>query len=140
MNWIAWLRWLFRPRVVVPNDPPASDSGIVNGINREREKQGLPELTGHPALEAIAKEQADRMFRARRLSHTSALLLAASKQGYQASLIAENVAENGGDSSSTVSLWMNSAGHRNNILGYFHDIGVGKSGRYWCAVFGRRSA
>lgn len=135
MNWLRFLRWLFRPRVVP--DPPASDSGIVNGINREREKHGLPELTEHPSLTTIAKDQADRMFRARRLSHTSALLLAASGAGYQASYIAENVAENG-DAASTVAMWMRSTGHRNNILSDTRDIGVGQTGRYWCAVFGRQ--
>lgn len=57
-----------------------------------------------------------------------------------ASSLAENIAWGYGSPASVMSGWMNSSGHRNNILGGSWEIGVGyANGNYWVQDFGRKS-
>ena len=67
--------------------------------------------------------------------------------GYNYQLVAENVAYTSGQNTSTanaMNLWMNSPGHRENILnGNYNEIGAAvqydSNGTcYWCVVFGKR--
>jgi hypothetical protein len=58
------------------------------------------------------------------------------KAGYSGFCSAENVAISGGPEQ-VMNQWMNSAGHKTNILGAHSAIGVGKTGQYWTQVFGK---
>jgi uncharacterized protein YkwD len=67
--------------------------------------------------------------------------------GYNYQLVAENVAYTSGENTSipkVMNLWMNSPGHRENILNEnYNEIGAAvqydSNGTcYWCVVFGRR--
>lgn len=57
-------------------------------------------------------------------------------------MAAENIAYGQMSSKEALNTWMNSAGHRKNILGDFRDIGIGvyKSNGvyYWVQEFGNR--
>jgi uncharacterized protein YkwD len=68
----------------------------------------------------------------------------ARRQGYNISYGGENIAAGYSTPEKVVQGWMNSSGHRDNILGeHYTDIGVGYAysknssyGIYWTAVFG----
>jgi uncharacterized protein YkwD len=59
------------------------------------------------------------------------------KTGYKYSGIAENVAAGQTTVEQVFKAWINSRGHRKNILGNYKSIGVGRVGNYWCVIFGR---
>jgi uncharacterized protein YkwD len=66
----------------------------------------------------------------------------ATAAGYTWTSIGENVGTNM-EAQALFDGWMNSEGHRNNILNAgFSEIGVGQATRglyqYWCVVFGSR--
>lgn len=64
------------------------------------------------------------------------------ENGYSYSMAAENIAYGQMSSKDALNTWMNSTGHRKNILGDFRDIGIGvyKSNGvyYWVQEFGNR--
>jgi uncharacterized protein YkwD len=106
----------------------AVEANIVSYTNQERVQNGLPAFKVDKELMETAREQAIWMARNRVLSHTSRPL-------------AENIAMGQPHSSDAVQAWMNSSGHRANILnvghrrigvaGYRTDDGV----IYWCQQF-----
>lgn len=59
-----------------------------------------------------------------------------SAAGYQYSTAGENIAI-AYSVGMVMQEWINSPHHLANILGNFTEIGVGKSGNYWCCDFGR---
>ncbi|CAG8500970.1 18958_t:CDS:2, partial [Gigaspora rosea] len=62
------------------------------------------------------------------------------KHGYSYSSAGENVAEGYDDEKSVMKGWMESPGHRANILKRsFKEAGFGKSGSYWTQDFGAGS-
>jgi uncharacterized protein YkwD len=69
----------------------------------------------------------------------------AQREGYNYSYIGENIAAGNSDAASTMTQWMNSTGHRENILNpNFTQIGIGYAygsnsdyKYYWTAVFGK---
>jgi len=71
----------------------------------------------------------------------------ARQEGYHFKAVAENIASTSGQNSSVatvMNMWMNSPGHRENILnGNYNQIGAAVARAsdgtiYWCVVFGRR--
>jgi uncharacterized protein YkwD len=124
--------------------PPAdSDEKVVDGVrlheieanvvsytNRERVRNGLPPFKVDKELVATAREQAAWMTRNRSLIHTSRP-------------VAENIAMGQPSSLDVVRAWMNSPGHRANILNAAHlRIGVAafrtEGGTiFWCQQFRR---
>ncbi len=57
-------------------------------------------------------------------------------EGYQYTSWAENLAWSGSDPNIAMNTWMNSGGHRANILSGHDEVGFGVSGDVWVAVFG----
>ncbi|MBN1912749.1 MAG: hypothetical protein JW818_23710 [Pirellulales bacterium] len=106
------------------------EKNIVKFTNYERARHGLPPLEVDPELMKTAREQGIWMARFRRLQHTRRPL-------------AENIAMGYGSSQSVVRGWMNSSGHRANILNGSHRrIGVAAyvtdgGTIYWCQQFRR---
>jgi uncharacterized protein YkwD len=135
------------PRAAVPDTPIAS--ALIDLTNTERSRAGLATLRPEPRLMHAAQLQADQNARFGRLDHVLPEApyprpqdrLAAAGYPWQAS--GENLAFGYPDASSVVTGWMNSSGHRANILnGTFTEIGVGyalDSARqpYYAQVFGR---
>jgi uncharacterized protein YkwD len=104
------------------------EANIVSYTNQERTRYGLPPLEVDKELMATAREQAAWMTRSGNLFHTRRLL-------------AENIAMGQSHSSEAVQSWMNSAGHRANILNPGHRrIGVAAYHTadgviFWCQQF-----
>ena len=106
----------------------AIEANLVSFTNQERIRQGLPPLKVDKDLMATAREQAEWMTRNESLVHTSRP-------------VAENIAMGQPHSSDAVQAWMNSSGHRANILNPRHRrIGVAafRTARgtiFWCQQF-----
>ena len=121
------------------------ESEVVRLVNQERAKQGLPALTALPILEATADVRSRELVQ--KFSHTrpdgSSCFTAFPAWGDypdSVSTVAENIAEGYRTPESVMEGWMNSSGHRANILKESHRyIGVGcyeSGGRYyWVQVF-----
>ncbi len=106
------------------------EANLVSYTNAERARHGLPPLKVDEDLMESAREHARWMTRHRSMVHTSRP-------------VAENIAMGQPHSSDTVRAWMNSPGHRANILNSGHQrIGVAafrtESGTiFWCQQFRR---
>lgn len=125
------------PRPVVrlrPEPDPAAPPGLVQLINRHRAAHGLPPLTDHPALAAVATEHATELARRRSLLHaspdTGTLATRLRARGYAFSHVAENLAD-AADATAALQAFLDSPGHARNLLlpGLTH-VGIGVDGRF----------
>jgi uncharacterized protein YkwD len=128
----------------------ATESRIFGLINAERKHQGLPALVYNPQLDRMAKIQARNMARFQKMAHVlpnadlPTLVDRSQYVGYSYGRIAENVALGYPSAETVVDGWMNSKGHRANILNrevIETGIGIARStagGLYYCQVFGRQ--
>ena len=118
---------------------------ILQLVNAERAAQGLSSLTRNALLDAAAVAHATDMADNNFFSHTgsdgSAVSDRATAAGYVWTKIGENIGEGNVTPDTMMDLWMNSTGHRANILDPdFTELGVGidDSGTtLWVQVFGR---
>jgi uncharacterized protein YkwD len=108
--------------------------------NRERSSRGLPVLSANDRLMQAAQKHAEWMRSRRRMSHRGAGFSSPAQrvaaEGYRFSMVAENIAAGQTSAQQVMRAWMASRGHRANILGRNREIGLGRSGNYWCVVFG----
>ncbi|MBM7605269.1 putative YkwD family protein [Metabacillus crassostreae] len=115
---------------------------VVESTNQERAKNGLSALKVDPALSQVAREKSLDMQRNNYFSHTSPTYGSPfdmmKKFGITYRAAGENIAKGQRTPEEVVNAWMNSAGHRKNILSAnFTHIGVGyvSSGNYWTQQF-----
>ena len=124
----------------------ASDSA-EDILGTVRSSRGLGRLSPDPRLEAAAREQADLMAGSRRMEHTAArgqdFVTRVRRAGIEGAA-AENIARGRYDLDDLFLAWMNSRGHRRNMLDpRFTRFGLasaenGKDGqRYWALVLAR---
>lgn len=118
------------------------ESQVLTLINQERAKPengSRPALTRNSKLDAAARLHSSDMACNNYFSHTSLFgtpfNIRITNQGYSYSYAGENIAAGYNSPQSVVAAWMNSDGHRANILSnnYMH-IGIGyayKSGSQW---------
>ncbi len=115
---------------------------VVELVNKERNKNGLASLTMDSELNRAAAVRAKET--AQSFSHTrpngSSCFTALDEIGYSYSSAGENIAMGQSSPSEVVNAWMNSEGHRANILNSsFTKIGVGchsnGSTLYWSQFF-----
>jgi uncharacterized protein YkwD len=130
-----------------PATNAAIESQIVQLINQQRSNQGLPALSVNNKLTNAARGHSKDMACNDFFSHNSPTTGGAGNriaaQGYSASAWGENIAAGYGTASAVVNGWMDSSGHRANILGAnYSEIGVGYAflegsdyGHYYTAVF-----
>lgn len=109
---------------------------VLAEVNRTRESRGLTALTGDAALNRAAREHAEELAARRTLDHSSidprrhTMTMRIEAAGATWTRAAENLASVSGDASrvpaAVVRLWLESDGHRVNMLGdaYTHT-GVG---------------
>lgn len=102
---------------------------LVDKTNTNRVQNSLNGLTINPLLEKAAQEKANDMAKKGYFAHTSPDGTTPwywfEKAGYQFLYAGENLAVNFSDSSDVDRAWMNSPGHRANILnGKFTEIGI----------------
>lgn len=125
---------------VVADKPTASDKpeakkfplweveeALIKATNAERAQHGLPALQLDTSLITSARQHAWWMVRNNNLQHTSAP-------------VAENIAMGQRTTSEVIRDWMNSPGHRANMLGNYSRMGAAayqtKDGTtYWCLQF-----
>ncbi|WP_447644400.1 CAP domain-containing protein [Nocardioides zeae] len=129
--------------VGTPATPPSDEIAaardrIVADTNAARARQGLPALAQLSGITTVAQGWAETMAANRRMEHNPSY---ASQMPRGWTRAAENVAYGYGVSA-VVAAWMDSPGHRANILGDFTHIGVGvargSDGRlYYVQNFGR---
>lgn len=109
---------------------------LVDLANEDRTDDGLGELTVSPILEEAARMKAEDMAKNEYFAHVSPAGLEPwywiYKAGYQFSKAGENLAVNFTDSKDVNRAWMNSPGHRANIMNAaFTEVGIAAvSGTY----------
>ena len=121
----------------------ASAAEVLRHTNTERSWRRRPALCGdHVALNAAAQLRAEEL--AQRFSHTrpdgSSWFTVFEEFGIAHRGIAENIAMGHRSSSAVVRAWMNSRGHRSNIMGQHTHVGIGfyrcGAGRnHWVQLF-----
>lgn len=129
----------------------ATQQTIINLVNQARQQNGLRALTLNTKLLQAAQIHANDMASMNTMAHDlpgaalPGLIDRARYVGYQYSSMGENIAYNFPDATSVMAAWMNSPGHRANILDpSFKEIGVGiafdsQGSPYYCQVFGSTS-
>ncbi|MED0704089.1 MULTISPECIES: CAP domain-containing protein [Aeribacillus] len=120
----------------------AFEKKVVELTNAERQKQGLKPLVLDEALSKVAREKSLDMQRNKYFSHTSPTYGSPfdmmKKFGISFRTAGENIAMGQRTPEEVVNAWMNSSGHRQNILNpNFTHIGVGyvENGNYWTQMF-----
>lgn len=120
----------------------AFEKKVVELTNVERQKQGLKPLVLDEALSKVAREKSLDMQRNKYFSHTSPTYGSPfdmmKKFGISFRTAGENIAMGQRTPEEVVNAWMNSSGHRQNILNpNFTHIGVGyvENGNYWTQMF-----
>ena len=138
------------PSKPAPTTPPTNNSGSNQGyaeevlrlVNIERSKAGLSSLTTNATLKAAADKRAQETKAS--FSHTrpngSKFSTVLQEYGISYRTAGENIAYGQRSPQEVVNGWMNSPGHRANILnGSFGKIGIGvyQSGGviYWSQLF-----
>ncbi|MCI6011535.1 MAG: CAP domain-containing protein [Firmicutes bacterium] len=118
---------------------------VVQLVNRERNAAGLESLASDSQLAAVAQKKAEDMAKNGYFSHTSPTygsafdMLKAAGISYRTA--GENIAKGQKNAEAVMNGWMNSAGHRSNILSSSYSrIGVGyaedKNGTpLWVQIF-----
>lgn len=110
-------------------------------VNEERAEAGCPPVRADDRLTAAAQLHSEDMDRNNYMSHTSldgrSPADRARAQGYTA-WSGENVAKGQRTAEEVMRDWMNSPGHRQNILNCNNRaLGVGESNGAWTQMFGR---
>lgn len=125
--------------------PPSDAEQVLALVNAERAKEGCGPVTGNDELTAAAQRHSEDMAAHDYFSHTSQdgsgpgeRITAA---GYRWSTYGENIAKGQRTPADVMNSWMNSPGHRANILNCsFKELGVGMQnspgGIVWTQDFG----
>lgn len=124
---------------------PAELASVIKLTNQERTRAGLGTLTANDTLMTLAQEQSDRMANANTMSHEVnglTFMQRITSSSYNPAYAGENIAFGQTTPEEVVTAWMNSPGHRANILNpNFTEIGVGvaqgsNGALYWTQIFG----
>ncbi len=113
---------------------------VVRLVNIERQKEGLSPLSIDTQLSKVARLKSEDMKNKGYFSHTSPTygtpfdMLKQFNISYKTA--GENIAKGQKSAEAVVNAWMNSEGHRRNILSKsFTHIGVGHTSNYWTQLF-----
>lgn len=120
----------------------AYEKEVVRLVNVERAKQGLSPLEHDWQLSRVARYKSEDMQKNKYFSHTSPTYGSPFNMmknfGISYRTAGENIAKGYRTPAAVVEGWMNSPGHRANILNSsFTHIGVGyvQNGSYWTQMF-----
>ena len=98
----------------------AAEPEVLSIVNAERIERGLAALTWDANLETAASRHALDLHRNGRFSHDgsngSNVLDRVARTGYRACFVAENIAKGQRSLPEVMNSWMQSPGHRRNIL------------------------
>jgi uncharacterized protein YkwD len=116
---------------------------VLTLVNAERAKAGCSPLTENAKLTKAAQDHSQDMADHQNMSHTgsdgSSMADRLTRVGYAFRTAGENVAYGYSSPESVMDGWMNSPGHKANILNCaFKEIGIGlaQPGFYWTQDFG----
>lgn len=143
---------ILNPDLIYPGQVlkiPKTDTSVLNYekevvrlVNDIRTQRGLPELTYNWELSRVARYKSQDMKENKYLSHTSPVYGTPFQMmksfGITYRSAGENIARGQRSPEAVVNAWMNSSGHRANILSTsFTQIGVGyvADGNYWTQMF-----
>ena len=123
----------------------AYEQEVLRLVNIERAKEGISPLTLHVKLSEVARLKSQDMKDKNYFSHTSPTYGSPfnmmTQFGISYTAAAENIAQGYSTPQAVVTGWMNSTGHRKNIMNatYTH-IGIGHvaEGNYWTQMFMRQ--
>ncbi|WP_206308037.1 CAP domain-containing protein, partial [Streptomyces rhizosphaericola] len=128
--------------------PPASEGDqVLQIVNAERAKEGCGPVTSNDLLATAAQRHSADMESRAYFSHTSPDGTDPGDRitavGYRWSTYGENIAKGQRTPADVMEAWMNSPGHRANILNCaFKEMGIGKQdsggGPVWTQKFGTR--
>ncbi|MFI8191525.1 CAP domain-containing protein [Streptomyces sp. NPDC085946] len=133
------------------NTSGSDDSGngpeaqVLALVNQERAEAGCSPVTANDRLTRAADDYSDVMAASGVMSHTgpdgSTMAGRVEAAGYRWATLGENIARGQADAASVMESWMNSPGHRANILNCaFQELGVGvhfgDNGPWWTQNFG----
>jgi len=128
------------------DDLTANEQQLLDLTNQARANSGLPMLRMDPRLCRAARLHSANMARYNSMSHSldgRSHQNRTAEAGYPSGMVAENICASQRDPQSAISTWLNSSGHRANMLSYqYADLGVGigysNNGQpYYTQVFGR---
>ncbi|MFC0470193.1 CAP domain-containing protein [Halalkalibacter kiskunsagensis] len=118
------------------------ESRVIELTNQERRNNGLPDLQADASLSNVARVKSKDMQENNYFSHTSPTygspfdMMRDFDISYNSA--GENIAQGQRSPEEVVQAWMNSEGHRANIMnGDYTHIGVGyhQNGNYWTQMF-----
>jgi uncharacterized protein YkwD len=103
-------------------------AALLDLMNSQREKRGLPPLRPSRKLNAAAEARLGDMFEQRYFGHVAPDGTQPSvfvrRHGYDYTRIGENLATGQRSAREVVDHWMRSRGHRATLLGKFEDAGI----------------
>jgi len=113
---------------------------VAQLVNQERAQRGLKPLIFSQELSRVAEDKAKDMYSRNYFSHTSPTYGSPfdmmRKYGIQFTAAGENIAKGQRTPQEVMDDWMNSSGHRANILSTkYNQIGVGYYNGYWVQMF-----
>ena len=120
----------------------AFEAEVIRLVNEIRQENGLKALKANWELSRVARYKSQDMLDHKYFSHTSPTYGSPFQMiqsfGLSYRTAGENIAKGYSTPQAVVNGWMNSSGHRANILNAsYTQIGVGyvKSGHYWTQMF-----
>lgn len=156
MSILEWIINIFRPRPKPPEPKPPTpppvpppvpanrQQELLNAHNQERAARNISPLVMNAKLNAAAQKHANWMAANRKMSHDQngvPFTTRLTAEGYHFWSAGENIAMGQPTVQAVMTAWMNSPGHRANILkAQYREAGFGiatADGRvYWCVDFG----
>ncbi len=141
-NWIYPGQRLNIPTI---NTVKSVEAQVIDLVNQERAKHGLHPLKANWELARVARYKSKDMLQNNYFSHTSPTygspFTMMRNFGISYRTAGENIAAGQTTAQAVMKAWMNSDGHRKNILSRnFKEIGVGYAkggsyGHYWTQMF-----
>lgn len=128
------------------DDLTPEEQRLFDLTNQARANSGLPMLRFDPRLCRAARIHSANMARYNSMSHYlegRSHQHRAAEAGYPSGMVAENISYSQGSPEGAINTWLNSSGHRANMLSYsYADLGVGIAYTtggtpYYTQVFGR---
>lgn len=146
---ITFFLLIATPHLRAEKAKPDSDltrAALLRQHNKERKDEGKKPLKLNARLTVAAQEYADYLAKSGKFSHTAKGTMSSriKDAGYKPKAVGENIAVGQSSATSVVRSWMDSEGHKKNILRKeFTEVGFGiaqdKKGRLlWVTDFGDR--
>lgn len=120
--------------------PAVYDPGLVDAMNAARASYGLTWLMVEPALTRAAERHLSYLAARGSLTHqgqgNTRVGDRVTAEGYTWCFVAENLGQAYYDAASMTEGWLNSPGHRENLLApQALYVGTARTGSYWAAVY-----